>query len=310
MGDITTTIRFSFTETCKLQYRSLKTKTMKLKPLFLILILQVLIFACTKEEDENSTIAEITTSEVSLIIQSSAMCGGNITSDGGKAVTARGVVWHTSANPTLETNTGKTEMLNDDIALLMTPIHGGSFQMGSEDGADDELPLHSVTLSSFEIGKYEVTQAQWKAVMDGANPSRFEGDNRPVDQISWDTIQTFLTRLNEQTGQNYRMPSEAEWEYAARGGLHSNGYTYAGSNTIEDVAWYSSNSDYQTHETGGKSANELGLFDMSGNVWEWCSDWYDESYYSDSPTENPQGPESGTVRAYRGAILLTKTIQN
>jgi formylglycine-generating enzyme required for sulfatase activity len=177
-------------------------------------------------------------------------------------------------------------------------VEGGTFQMGSSSGNSDEQPVHSVTLSSFNIGKYEVTQVQWKAVM-GSNPSYNSGcDNCPVEQVSWNDVQQYIQKLNAQTGKNYRLPTEAEWEYAAKGGKASRGYTYSGSNDIGSVAWYDGNSGSKTHAIGTKQANELGIFDMSGNVYEWCSDWYG-NYVSYSVT-NPSGASSGEYRVLRG----------
>ncbi|MBO7279020.1 MAG: SUMF1/EgtB/PvdO family nonheme iron enzyme [Bacteroidales bacterium] len=196
---------------------------------------------------------------------------------------------------------GKTNF-TADYGIEMVFVEGGTFQMGatSEQGSDaydDEKPVHSVTLSDFYIGKYEVTQAQWKAVM-GKNPSRFQGDNLPVENVSWNDIQEFIKKLNRLTGKRYRLPTEAEWEYAARGGKKSKGYKYAGSNSIGEVAWYDSNSGYETHPVGQKQPNELGLYDMSGNVWEWCQDWYGN--YNSSSQTNPSGPASGSYRVLRG----------
>ena len=183
----------------------------------------------------------------------------------------------------------------------MVYVEGGTFTMGatSEQGSDaysDESPAHSVTVSDFYIGKYEVTQAQWRAVM-GSNPSKFKGDNLPVEQVSWNDIQKFITKLNTMTGKTFRLPTEAEWEYAARGGNQSKGYKYSGSNTLDNVAWYY-NSGGKTHPVGQKQPNELGLYDMSGNVWEWCQDWYGS--YSSSSQTNPTGPSSGSYRVLRG----------
>lgn len=184
------------------------------------------------------------------------------------------------------------------VNIEMIGVAGGTFQMGSNDGESREQPIHSVTLSSYSIGKYTVTQAQWKAVM-GTNPSSFKDcDNCPVENVSWNDIQEFLKKLNQITGKNYRLPTEAEWEYAARGGNKSNGYTYSGSNTIDNVAWYSSNSSNKTHPVGEKQANELGIYDMSGNVFEWCSDWFDD--YSSGSQTNPTGPSFGSDRVVRG----------
>ena len=188
------------------------------------------------------------------------------------------------------------------VEIAMLPVEGGTFTMGatSEQGSDaesDESPTHSVTLSSFMIGKYEVTQALWKAVM-GSNPSYFSGDDLPVEEVSWEACQTFIKKLNGLTGKNFRLPTEAEWEYAARGGNRSQGYKYSGSDNIDDVAWYTSNSSSKTHAVGTKQPNELGLYDMSGNVWEWCSDWYGD--YSSSSQTNPTGATSGSNRVIRG----------
>ena len=180
----------------------------------------------------------------------------------------------------------------------MVFVEGGTFQMGSSSGDSDERPVHSVTLSSFSIGKYEVTQAQWKAVM-GTNPRFFTGcDNCPVGNVSWNDVQEFIRKLNAQTGKNYRLPTEAEWEFAAKGGKQSRGYTYSGSNDLGSVAWYYDNSQSKTHAVGGKQANELGIYDMSGNVWEWCSDWYGN--YNSYNETNPTGASSGQDRVLRG----------
>ena len=186
-----------------------------------------------------------------------------------------------------------------DIEMVF--VKGGMFTMGatSEQGSDadsDETPTHSVTLSDFYIGKYEVTQAQWRAVM-GNNPSYFKGDNLPVECVSWNDIQKFIKKLNAQTGKNFRLPTEAEWEYAARGGNQSRGYKYSGSNDRNN-AWYKDNSSSKTHPVGQKQPNELGIYDMSGNVWEWCQDWYGS--YSSSSQTNPTGPSSGSYRVLRG----------
>ena len=183
----------------------------------------------------------------------------------------------------------------------MVLVHGGSFDMGStdSDAYDDEVPVHRVTLSNYCIGKYEVTQEEWKAVM-GSNPSEFKGDNLPVERVSWNDCQEFIGKLNALTGLCFRLPTEAEWEYAARGGNHSKGYQYSSSNNIGDVGWYRGNSEDMTHPVGEKLPNELGLYDMCGNVWEWCSDWYNKNYYSSSHSNNPTGPDSGSYRVFRG----------
>ncbi len=180
----------------------------------------------------------------------------------------------------------------------MVFVKGGTFMMGSNNGENDERPAHQVTLSDFSIGKFEVTQAQWRKVM-GSNPSKFAGcDQCPVEQVSWDEVQQFISVLNSRTGKKYRLPTEAEWEYAARGGSQSRGYTCSGSEDIGTVAWYSENSSSKTHAVGQKQANELGIFDMTGNTWEWCSDWYDA--YSAAAAVNPLGASSGQDRVRRG----------
>ena len=188
------------------------------------------------------------------------------------------------------------------VSFTMIEVEGGSFIMGSpdsdSDAYSDEKPAHQVTLSSYYIGETEVTQALWQAVM-GSNPSYFTGDmQRPVENVSWNDCQTFIKKLNELTGENFRLPTEAEWEYAARGGKESKGYKYSGSNTLGNVAWYESNSSSKTHPVKTKHPNELGIYDMSGNVWEWCSDRY-SSYFSSAQTD-PIGPSSGSFRVLRG----------
>jgi formylglycine-generating enzyme required for sulfatase activity len=202
----------------------------------------------------------------------------------------------TSPNPDPQPGNGQTYTVNG-VSFTMIPVEGGTFQMGSTTGYDIEKPVHQVTLSSFSIGQTEVTQELWQAVM-GSNPSYSSGSKRPVEQVSWNDCRTFITKLNQLTGKTFRLPTEAEWEYAARGGNKSKGYVYSGSNEIDDVAWYNDNSGNTTHNVATKSPNELGIYDMSGNVWEWCQDWYG-SYSSGSQT-NPTGPTSGSYRVRRG----------
>jgi formylglycine-generating enzyme required for sulfatase activity len=215
----------------------------------------------------------------------------------------------------------------------MVFVKGGTFQMGIEDGGDDEKPIHSITVSDFYIGKYEVTVAEfekfikaagyktdaekegysyiwidkwekmegvyWKYDAEGNQKLRSDY-NHPVIHVSWNDATAYCKWLKETTGKGYRLPTEAEWQYAAGGGNKSKGYTYSGSNTIGNVAWYYKNSDSKTHPVGQKSSNELGIYDMSGNVWEWCSDWYGSDYYKNSSSNNPKGANSGTYRVLRG----------
>ena len=192
--------------------------------------------------------------------------------------------------------------VKDGISIDMVRVEAGTFTMGAtpemESPFDWEKPTHQVTLTNdYYIGKYEVTQALWKAVM-GKNPSNFKGDNLPVEQVSWDDCQEFISKLNKMTGKKFRLPTEAEWEYAARGGNKSSGYQYSGSNNLSDVAWYEDNSGKKTHAVGSKQSNELGIYDMSGNVSEWCQDWW--GYYSSSSQTNPIGANSESLRVRRG----------
>ena len=229
--------------------------------------------------------------------------------------------------PTLKNDITKDGIFNGLPNDEMVFVKGGTFTMGAteeqgtSDPYDDEYPIHQVTLSDFCIGKYEVTQQLWEYVMNysgtcadgstmsayasdvwlGTNPSSSYGVGNyyPAYYVSWeDIVNNFMPRLNKITGKTFRLPTEAEWEYAARGGNKSQGYKYSGSNTIGDVAWYYDNSSSTAHQVGTKAPNELGLYDMSGNVWEWCSDRYGS--YSSSSQTNPTGPTSGSIRVLRG----------
>ena len=187
------------------------------------------------------------------------------------------------------------------VSFVMVAVEGGTFQMGSDDSDaySYEKPVHQVSLSSYSIGQTEVTQELWEAVM-GSNPSSFKGLSLPVDEVSWNDCQTFITKLNTLTGQQFRLPTEAEWVFAARGGVKSQGYKYSGSNMIDNVAWYTDNSSSKPHEVATKQPNELGIYDMSGNVYEWCQDWWSSSYYTSLDINNPVGPDTGSFRIYRG----------
>ncbi len=187
------------------------------------------------------------------------------------------------------------------IADNMVYVEGGTFTMGAtaeqgSDAKDYEKPAHQVTLSDYKIGRYEVTQREWEAVM-GSNISQYKGYDLPANYVSWDECQKFISKLNSLTGKKYRMPTEAEWEYAARGGNRSRGYKYAGSDNIGSVAWYESNGGHTPHAVGSKQPNELGLYDMSGNVMEWCQDY--AGNYSSYHQTNPKGPSSGSERIIR-----------
>ena len=189
------------------------------------------------------------------------------------------------------------------VSFTMVAVEGDTFTMGAtaeqeSDAFSGEKPAHQVTLSSYSIGQTEVTQELWQAVM-GSNPSQFTGNlQHPVEKVTWNDCQTFLTELNQLTGKNFRLPTEAEWEFAARGGNQSKGYKYSGTNTISVVGWYDENSGSKTHPVASKVPNELGLYDMTGNVWEWCQDWHG-NYSSDAQTD-PVGPSTGTNRVSRG----------
>jgi formylglycine-generating enzyme required for sulfatase activity len=216
--------------------------------------------------------------------------------------------------------TGKFVTPND-----MIRVDGGTFQMGATDIFSPEEPIHGITVKSFYIGKYEVTQQEWQTVMSD-NPSLFIGEKLPVERISWYDAVEFCNKKSEKDGLNpcytgtgenivcnfdadgYRLPTEAEWEFAASGGIQGQNYLFSGGNTADEVAWYDNNSLDKTHPVGLKNANSLGVHDMSGNVREWCWDRYDSEYYKKSPTENPRGPEVGKTRTYRGGSACERKI--
>jgi formylglycine-generating enzyme required for sulfatase activity len=224
----------------------------------------------------------------------------------------------------------KEQLEYPDYGLSFVFVEGGSFEMGSSSGGSDESPVHQITLDGFLMSKYEITNKQYCAFLNeegnqseggvewinlagrfkkekcrihehsGRFSVEFDYENHAVIYVSWYGARAYCTWLSSKIGKEVRLPTEAEWEYAARGGKKSMDYTYSGSNTIEEVAWYDVNLSSKVHKVGGKSPNKLGLYDMSGNVNEWCSDWYDEDYYSSSPTSNPKGPSSGKYRVLRG----------
>jgi len=226
----------------------------------------------------------------------------------------------------------KINKVNDDPSYFyMIKVQGGSFYLGSDNGAMDRRPEHTVTLKDFYIDAYEVTQEQWKSIM-GDNPSSNKCEECPVTNISWEDVQNFISKLNSKTGKHYRLPTEAEWEFAARGGVRGvelvkpgkgierggvnqflithpddrvpekdkTGKRYSGKRLPQDVAWYEANSKGRIHAIGRKKANELGIYDMSGNAEEWCSDFYAGNYGSAADADNPQGPATGSSHVVRG----------
>ncbi len=198
--------------------------------------------------------------------------------------------YHTSGSNTIEERVTGMELIK---------VPSGCFQMGSNKGDFDEKPVHKVCITQdYYLGKYEVTQGQWQAIM-GNNPSRFKkGRHHPVEDVSWNDVQTFIRKLNARTGHRYRLPTEAEWEYACRSG--GKNQTYCGGNNLSSYGWYGEDWDKGHHSVGGKSPNALGLYDMSGNVYEWVQDWHVYDYYKNSPTDNPMGPADGSSRVARG----------
>lgn len=198
-----------------------------------------------------------------------------------------------------------TEPVSD---IEFVPVKGGCFKMGNNHGWDDtwdEKPEHEVCLTDFYLARFEVTQKQWQAVM-GNNPARFKecGPTCPVESVSWLDIREFLKKLNKKSGKRFRLPTEAEWEYAARSGGKKE--KFSGGNSPGSFGWYQDNSGNAIHPVGQKQPNGLGLYDMSGNVWEWVQDWHSPEYYSQSPRNNPQGPAKGLCRVVRGGSATTE----
>jgi len=210
----------------------------------------------------------------------------------------------TTTTTSILTSTTTTICTPDEITLDMVDIEGGTFEMGCSPGDNDclarELPPHTVTISAFKMNAYEITQDQWEAIMCD-DPSFFKGcPDCPVDEVSWDQIHVFIEQLNEMTGETYRLPTEAEWEYAARAGTTTRYYCGDDESCLDDSAWYSANSGVETHQVGRKQPNAWGLYDMTGNLWEYCEDFYDDGYYEESPETDPQGPDSGFSIVMRG----------
>ncbi len=253
-------------------------KSILYAPLLSLLLVGGLVVSCGDDDNEEDALTS-----------SSNQNGGNGSSDNGNGGT-----------PAFD---GKDKVFTvNGVSFKMIAVKGGTFTMGAtseQTGANsDESPTHSVTLSDCYIGETEVTQELWSAVM-GSNPSNFTGNmQRPVEKVSWNDCQAFIAKLNELTGETFRLPTEAQWEYAARGGNQAQGRLYSGSYAIDEVAWYGSNSSSTTHPVKTKAPNELGIYDMSGNVWEWCSDWYGS--YSSAAQTDPTGPSTGSSRVARG----------
>ena len=240
-------------------------------------------------------------------------CGGKDAKDKpAAAVDTAAVAPDTVADVPDTTAAGKTEASAPeviDIDIDMVFVKGGTFLMGctkeqGEDCKSDEKPAHKVTLTGFYICRYETTQLLWQSVM-GSNPSYFKGNNLPVESVNWNDVQRFIQELNVKTDKKYRLPTEAEWEYVARGGSKSKGYKYSGGNNVDDVAWYGESVyDKKTHPVGTKRPNELAVYDMSGNVREWVNDFYEAEYYSSSEQTNPPGPLSSSYCERIGCVGL------
>jgi formylglycine-generating enzyme required for sulfatase activity len=202
--------------------------------------------------------------------------------------------------------TSYAERIGKETDIDMILVRGGTFEMGCND-REEERPKHNVSLNSYYIGKYEITQQQWDAVMVFNLSHHSNCPKCPVDAVSWADAQQFLRKLGAMTGKRYRLPTEAEWEYAAKGGQKSEHYKYSGSNNINLVGWvYSGPESYdrKTYPVGLKQPNELGIYDMTGNVMEMCNDWYDSAYYKQKVTNNPKGPASGRYKVYRGGSYI------
>lgn len=203
---------------------------------------------------------------------------------------------------------GITKAFLDSFQNNMVWVTGGRFIMGDNSGQADEKPAHEVVVDGFAMSKFPVTQWQWTVIM-GNNPSDFKGcDQCPIDQVSWNEAQEFIRRLNHLTGKLYTLPTEAEWEFAAKAGKYGRYYNFSGSDNLDEVGWYTGNSERRPHPVGEKEPNELGLYDMSGNMWEWCKDWYQKFYYELEEKYSPEGPDSGAGKVRRGGSWFTQPI--
>jgi formylglycine-generating enzyme required for sulfatase activity len=239
-----------------------------------------------EEENSNSKLRKVLYAVIAAIVIGAGVVWGVMSKNGAR---------QDGAVTESQQEISYTTFTVNGVSFDMAKVEAGTFTMGATSDYDN---AHQVTLTNnYYLGKTEVTQALWKAVM-GSNPSYFKGDNKPVEQVSWEDCQEFISKLNAATGKHFRLPTEAEWEFAARGGNNSRHYQYSGSNTLNDVGWYTDNSSNTIHDVATKRPNELGLYDMSGNVWEWCSDWYGS--YSSNTQYDPAGPLSGSDRVLRG----------
>ena len=269
----------------------------------------------------NSSIPKVTSVESEALTKSCIDIAKTLLNvGGGMSSTSSTSYSHTSSNSYGSSNYGNSGSMQNQtftvkgVPFTMIYVEGGSFVMGctseQSDCNDDERPTHRLMLDSYYIGETEVTQELWRAVM-GDNPSKFRGDETklPVEMVSWEDCQFFITLLNRMTGRKFRLPTEAEWEYAARGGRKSENNKYAGAPSLDYVGWYKNNSGSRTHDVKSKIPNELGIYDMSGNVWEWCQDWFGSGYYANSPQANPTGPSSGSYRVCRGGCWETNDAQ-
>ncbi len=269
-----------------------------LMPMLLMCLLLIFITACEPDDVDDDCIMCETTSECVDSLGDGWVCQGGCCTEIDITTTT------TTAGETTTTTIDNSEIL-DEIYDNMVSISSGTFEMGCSAGDSDcyvnESPQHTVSISSFKMSAYEVTQGQWESVM-GNKPSYFLscGDDCPIVGVTWDKVQDFIDELNSKTVNNYRLPTEAEWEYAARAGTTTKYYCGDDESCLDGIAWYDDNSGDQTHPVGQKTPNAWGLYDMSGNVYEWVQDWYDEDYYESSPSTDPEGPLSGTYRGFRG----------